>query len=101
MGQEPGQGNLVQGRPMALGHPVQCSAFFERARREWEPWDKRHAISLGVLYLILPLSVADVVAILHRNNWNELSGSIHFLGRNLGKADVTDESLALEFLEGY
>ena len=81
---------------MRLCHGVQLATRLRQlARSHWKPRNERQLMLGAVLYDILVLAVAEVVLVLHADDFDYLPRLVDLVRLYLAQPDVPDLSLLL------
>src|SRR6266481_495216 len=100
MMQQPCEGELRDRGIMRLSHGIQFAARLGQfAPRHRKPWDEGQLVFRAVLYDILVLPVAEVVLVLHADDFDYLARLVDLVRLYLAQTDMPDLSLLLQFLD--
>src|SRR5256885_11249914 len=98
--QKPGQGYLRAARTVRLRDLVQHFAG-NPAGCEWEPGDKSNSITLTIVHYVVPLTVGEAIAVLHRHDGNNFAGSLDMLLRDVGQCDQANLTFISQFGQSF
>src|ERR1700674_1655416 len=82
--QEPGQRYLDRPRTVRLRDSVKNFPG-NLASSEWEPRDKSNSITLTITHYVVPFAVGKAIAILHRDDGDNLARALDVLLRHVGQ----------------
>src|ERR1700686_3827406 len=89
--QEPGQFYLDRPRTVRLRDSVKNFPG-NLASSEWEPRDKSNSSTLTIIHYVVPFAVGKAIAILHRDDGDNLARALDVLLRDVGQCDQANLS---------
>src|SRR6202521_3061118 len=98
--QEPGQRYLDRPRTVRLRDSVKNFPG-NLASSEWEPRDKSNSITLTITHYVVPFAVGKAIAILHRDDRDNLARSLDVLLRDVGQCDQANLSFTSQRGKGF
>ena len=99
--QQPCQRKLSSRCTVLFGRGIQRTASpCKLARRDWEPGDEAEIVLRAVIDHVFVLTVAEVVLVLHADDFDHLARLVDFMRLHFGQADVEDLALLLQLLDG-
>src|SRR6266576_3422440 len=84
--EQPGERYLCGACMMCLRDSVQHLAG-NSASSQWKPGNEGNSIALTIIDHVVPFAVRKAIAVLHRDNWDDLACSLDVLLRDVGQRD--------------
>src|ERR1700726_2919646 len=98
--QEPRQRYLNGARTVRLRDSVKHFSG-NLAGSQWEPGDKSNSVALTITHYVVPFTVGKAIAILHRDDGDNLARSLDVLLRHVGQRDQANLSFVSQLGKSF